>query len=125
MDINLSTFSIIGCFLIGFFFAFFGLWNSYHWRPTLDFMIKKKIPFPLPLLILGIIVQTVAGLMLMIGVYINIAALLLIPFDIIAVLIFHAFWNFEGEIRRLNTIIFITNLTASLGALLLLLNWSL
>jgi putative oxidoreductase len=122
MDIALPYLPIAGCFLVGFFFAFFGVWNTYHWRPTLAFMQQKKIPFSFPLLILGILIQTIAGLMLMLGIYIKLAALVLIPFDIIAVFIFHAFWNCKGEIRRLNMIIFITNLTASLGALLLLLN---
>ena len=122
MDIALPYLPVAGCILVGFFFAFFGIWNTYHWRPTLALMQQKRIPLSFALLIVGILTQTIAGLMLMFGIYIKLAALVLIPFDIIAVLIFHDFWNYKGEIRQLNMIIFITNLTASLGALLLLLN---
>lgn len=121
MDLIFTNTPAIGRFLVGFFFFLFGFWNGYYWRPTLDFMHQKRIPLAALLLGFGIIFQIVTGFMLMIGVYVKIAALLLIPFDIIAVLIFHAFWNFTGEVRRLNTIVFIANLTASLGALLLLL----
>lgn len=119
MDVVLVKAPELGLLLVGFFFFFFGFWNIYHWRPTLDFMLQKKLPFALPLLSFGIAVQLIAGMMLMIQFQVKLAALVLIPFDIIAVFIFHAFWNFSGEIRRLNTIIFITNLTASLAALLL------
>lgn len=122
MDALLPYSPMLGRILIGFFFFFFGIWNAYHWKPTLSFMLQKKIPLSGPVLLFGILLQTIMGLMLMLGFYVKIAALLLIPFDIVAVFIFHAFWNFSGEIRRLNMIVFITNLTASLGALLLLLN---
>ena len=122
MDVALFYSPVLGRFLIGFFFVFFGVWNTCHWRPTLDFMLQKKIPFSFACLWFGITLQTVTGLMLIVNSYVKIAALLLIPFDIVSVLIFHAFWNFEGEIRRLNMIIFFANLTGTLGALLLLLN---
>lgn len=122
MDMLVTSLPFIGRFLVGFFFFFFGFWNLYHWAPTLSYMRQKKIPFAFLLLALGILLQLITGLMLIIGLYVKIAALLLIVFDVFAVLIFHPFWNFEGEVRRLNTIIFVTNLTASLGALILLLN---
>lgn len=113
---------VAGRVLIGFFFLFFGVWNFMHWRPTLDFMHQRKIPVAKPFMFLGIIWQTLTGLLLILGMYIKLVALLLIPFDIVAVFIFHAFWTAEGEVRRLNMILFIANLTGTLGALLLLLN---
>ncbi|OGT30801.1 MAG: hypothetical protein A3E87_07570 [Gammaproteobacteria bacterium RIFCSPHIGHO2_12_FULL_35_23] len=124
MGINsLSQYApILGRVLIGFFFFFFGIWNAMHWRPTLEFMYQKKIPIAMPFLFLGIAWQTITGLLLMLGIWVKLVALLLIPFDIISVLIFHAFWNFTGETRRLNMLLFVANLTATLGALLLLLN---
>lgn len=118
MNEVLFFFPMIGCMLVGFFFLFFGVWNACHWTPTLAVMVQKKIPFASLLLALGIAVQSIAGIMLMVGFYINLAALVLIPFDIVAVLMFHPFWQFEGEVRRLNMIIFLANLTGVLGALL-------
>jgi len=122
LDIILSNLPTLGRWLIGFFFLFFGIWNTYHWRPTHEFMVQRKIPFSLPFLFFGIAVETICALMLIFGFYVKIAALVLIPFDIVAVLIFHPFWIFTGENRRLNMVCFITNLTSTLGALILLLN---
>ena len=122
METLITSLPLIGRFLIGFFFFFFGFWNLCHWTPTLSYMQQKKIPFAFFLLAIGILMEIITGLMLIIGIYVKLAALLLIIFDVFAVLIFHPFWTLEGEVRRLNTIIFITNLTASLGALILLLN---
>ena len=116
----LPHFSMIGTMLVGFFFLFFGGWNLYHWQPTLTAMLQKKIPFAPLLLSLGILMESLTGLMLMTGFYTQIAALLLIFFDVFAVFMFHPFWHFEGEIRRLNMIIFIANLTGVLGALMLI-----
>lgn len=110
----------VGRILVGFYFTFFGVWNVCHWVPTLNFMLQKKLPFARFLLGFGIGVQSITGLMLIFGFYAQIAAFILIPFDIVSVFIFHAFWNFDGEIRRLNMIIFIANITATLSALLLL-----
>ncbi|MDF1645609.1 MAG: DoxX family protein [Legionellaceae bacterium] len=129
MDLTYLTHAILlisptlGAFLIGFYFAFFGVWNAWHWQATRDFMVTRNIPLPSILLTLGIFIQSIAGCLLMIGIYVQIAAIVLIPFNLIAVFIFHAFWMHEGELRRLNMIIFIANLTATLGALLLLLNF--
>ncbi len=113
--------SLFPQFLIGFYFLFFGLWNGYHWKPTIEAMVSKKIPFASPLLAFGIFLQSIAGTAIILGIGIKIAAAVLIPFDLVAVFIFHNFWCMQGEIRRLNMIIFISNTTATLGALILLL----
>ena len=69
MDISCITqwTPALGRILIGFFFLFFGIWNGYHWRPTLDFMRQKGIPVALPFLFLGIAWQTVTGILLTLG----------------------------------------------------------
>jgi putative oxidoreductase len=111
----------IGQALIGFYFAFFGFWNIYHWTPLLQTMIQKNIPHAFFLLSIGIMWQIVTGTMIMFGIYVKVAALLLIPFTIISICIFHSFWTQTGEHKRLNLNIFIANLTVTLGALLHLL----
>ncbi|WP_133130155.1 hypothetical protein [Legionella yabuuchiae] len=125
MDITTysSYFLLAGRVLIGFYFFFFVFWNGYHWRPTLDAMRLRKIPSTLafPVMIFGLFLEGVTGLMIMFGIYTGYAALLLILFDIVASFIFHPFWIMEwGVVRTLNTIIFIGNLTMTLGGLLLL-----
>lgn len=113
---------ILGRLLIGFYFAFHGFWNIYHWRPTMEVMIQKNIPHPWLLLPIGITWQILTGCMVMFNIHIKLAALLLIPFTIVAVCLFHPFWKFHGEHRALNMNIFIANMTIGLGALLLLLS---
>jgi uncharacterized membrane protein YphA (DoxX/SURF4 family) len=111
----------LGRILVGFLFFFFGVWNILHRKSILEFMQQKNIPLAFPFLILGLAWQTLFGFYIVIGLWVQLSALMLIPFTIVSVFIFHAFWNFEGEIRRLNMILFIANLTGSLGGLILLL----
>jgi uncharacterized membrane protein YphA (DoxX/SURF4 family) len=117
-----SVSQLIAHVLIGFYFVFAGFWNIYHWRPIVENMTQKNIPLPFFILASGIFWETVAGFMIMFGLYVKIAALVLIPFTIIAVFIFHPFWNDRGEHRALNLSIFLANITMTVSALLLLLN---
>lgn len=117
----LSFFSqIIAHFLIGCFFIFFGFLNVEKWNYNIETMKQKNIPFPKFVLSVGIAWQIIAGLMVVAGVYIKIAALLLIAFTIIAVLMFHSFWNYQGEERKMSRRIFFIHMTVTIGALLLL-----
>lgn len=118
----LNILPIIGKCFIGFFFVASGLWNIYHWRPSLRVMIDKNIPLPFVFLPLGIFWKICAGAMIIFGSYTKLAALSLIIFTVITISIFHDFWNHQGELRRLNLLLFLANLTISVGALLLLLN---
>lgn len=111
---------IAGRILIGFYFFFFVFWNSYHRVAALAVMRQIKIPFPFFVFVVGLMLQGVTGLLIIFAVFVPIAATLLIVFDIFATFIFHRFWTLDGPLRTLNTIIFIGNLTITLGALLLL-----
>ncbi|MES2217487.1 MAG: DoxX family protein [Pseudomonadota bacterium] len=118
----LNLLPIIGKFFIGFYFAGVGFWNIYHWRPALRVLINKNIPLPFVVLPLGIFWEITAGTMIIFGSYVKLAALSLMIFTVIAITIYHDFWNHEGELRRLNMKVFLANLVISFGALLLLLN---
>jgi len=85
-------------------------------------MSKKSVPFASLVFYLGILTQTLCGLLIILNTMVLFAAIILIIFDIVAVLLFHQFWTLEGELRRLNLIIFITNLTVVLGTLLILID---
>lgn len=111
---------IVGRVFVGFYFVFFGFWNMYHWSPTVEAMKHKRLFMPKALLAFGIMWQSVAGLMIIAGFYVPFAALSLIPFTLIAICTFHTFWQLQGEARVLNMLIFMTNLTVTTGALLLL-----
>jgi putative oxidoreductase len=118
----LNLLPIMGKCFIGFYFAGTGLFNISQWRLTLTAMIEKNIPLPFLVLPLGIFWEISAGTMIMFNSYVKLAALSLIVFTVIGITMFHDFWNHEGEVRKLNRIIFIANLTISIGALLILAN---
>ena len=111
-----------GRILVGFYFAFFGFWNIYHWRPSINILIQKNFPLPLMVLPIGIFWQIAAGTMIMFGNYVKLASLSLIIFTVLGCCIFHDFWNMKGEARKTNMTFFITNFTLCIGALVLLLN---
>lgn len=121
MDSLFHGILILAHVFIGFYFAFLGFWNIYHWVPIMATMVQKGIPHPYLLLPLGIGIQIIAGTMIMFGILVKLAALLLIPSTIIAVSFFHPFWIYRGELRALNFTIFVANMTVTLGALFLLL----
>ena len=122
MNLLLSNLPNLAHFMIGSYFAFFGIWNIYHWVPILETMARKNIPHPYLLLPIGIGWQIIAGCMIMFGILAALAAALLIPLTIITICIFHPFWNFKGEARKSNFAIFATNMTVTLGALLLVIS---
>lgn len=122
MDSILPLLPILGRAFVGLYFVIFGFWNIYHWRPFLQIMVQRNIPLPFLLLPFGIFWQIATGSMIMFGSYVRLASFSLILFTLIGVYIFHDFWNFKGELRRLNMTLFMANLTISIGALLLLLN---
>ncbi len=122
METLAITLSHLAHFLIGFYFTFFGIWNIYHWVPMTETMIQRWLPRPFFLLSLIIAWQIIAGVMLIFGILIKLAALTLIPFVFIMVFVLHPFWKFKGEIRKQHMALFITHLTICPGALVLLLN---
>ncbi len=120
MDSLFSVLTILAHSFIGFYFVFFGIWNVYHWFPILETMTEKNIPHPYLVLPIGIAWEIIAGVMIICGIYVTLAAVLLIPFTIISVVMFHPFWKLEGERQISSLIVFITNITVTIGALLLL-----
>jgi putative oxidoreductase len=111
--------NLLAKMLVGFFFVYFGVSNSLQRKTIIEIMNQKKIPCASWLFYLGVFTQTICGMLIMFNQFLDISASILIIFDITAVFIFHRFWTFEGELRRLNQIIFITNLSVVIGALIL------
>ncbi len=111
---------LLAHYLIGFYFIFFGFWNIYHWTPITEVMIKRNLPSPFFLLSIAIGIQIIAGFMIMSNTWIMLASIVLIFFTFFIVFLLHPFWHFTGELRKQHMALFVTNLTVTLGALLLL-----
>ena len=115
----LMEWNLIAKILVGFFFFYYGVSNTFQRKTIIEMMLQKKIPFASAVFYLGVITQTICGMLIMCNQFLELSVSLLIVFDIVAVFVFHRFWTFEGELRRLNQIIFISNLTIVIGALIL------
>jgi putative oxidoreductase len=122
MSALLHYLPIIGQVLIGFYFTFFGVWNIYHWKPTIDVMLADKIPLPVFLMSIGVSCQIILGVMIMCNAQVKITALLLILFTLFSVFMFHPFWKYKGDKQKYHLSKFIDNLTVTLGGLLLLIS---
>lgn len=118
---NINAF-VFGNVLVGFFFVFFGFFNVYHWKPTLEEMSQRGLPHPYLILAFLIGWETVLGFMIIFGLYARLAALLLIPFVVIAAFTFYPFWKFHAERRAMNLSMFVAYMTICLGALFVLLS---
>ncbi len=121
METLLLSLLTLAHILIGFYFAFFGFWNMYHWASMTQVMIERHLPCPLFLLSFIIAWQIIVGVMLMFGILVKLIALLLIPFIFFIVFILHPFWKFRAALRKQHMALFVTNLTICLGAVVLLL----
>jgi putative oxidoreductase len=89
-------------------------------KQHVDRMRELAIPYPLILLWIGFLIQAIGGTLLILDLYTNIGASLLIVFTITASIIFHRFWNIKEPLRRHLHLSFIFSNCAIVGALLLL-----
>ena len=80
---------------------------------------KQGVPFAEVLAPLGAGVEFLGGIALLIGVQTRLAAVLLIVFTVIATLIAHRFWEFEGSARQMQQGQFLKNLAIVGGFLAL------
>jgi putative oxidoreductase len=80
---------------------------------------KQGVPYAEILAPVGAGVEFLAGVALLVGFQTSLAALLLAAFTIIATLIAHRFWDFEGQARQMQQGQFFKNL-AIVGGLLAL-----
>lgn len=109
---------VLGRLLLGGAFVFAGLRNLGSMPFLTDALRARGVPLASLVLMTGIAIQCVAGLLLILGLYSAFAALALIAFLIVATLIFHNFWDYQGEERVAHLNGVITN-TALAGSFLL------
>jgi putative oxidoreductase len=109
---------IIGRILLGQIFLLAGIHKMMDWQGMSAYMASQGMPW-IPFFLTGaILVETLGGLSLILGIQPRIGALVLTAFLIPATLIFHDFWTLEDPQRSLQMIMFQKNL-AIMGGLLL------
>lgn len=99
----LSTFAneiqFAGRFLLGAAFVFAGLRNIQNRALVTNLMSARGVPQAGTVLWLGIVLQIVAGALVIAGVWTAWAAAALIMFLIVATPMFHNFWDHQGPDR--------------------------
>ena len=103
----------------------FFLWTAFekvkHWNAAADCMRKKKVPYVSYVLPTVIALQAVGGLLLLVGFYPRLGALLLLIYMVPHVYKIHDFWNVkEGDERTIEKLYFMKDV-AIIGGLLVLL----
>ena len=113
-------FYIVGRFLLGLYFLLPGLSKVFLFQDNLDVVVLREVPFPYLSLSLVAIVQIFFGIMLMLGKYVHIGALLLAVVTLLINFYIHDFWNMVEDANQAHeTQNFVKNLGIFAGLLVL------
>lgn len=105
--LDISTLTILGRLLLGGAFVFAGARNIANVPLLSGMMAARGVPQARLCLWLGIVLQIVAGAMLIAGLCTAWAAAALIAFLAVATVMFHNFWDYQGADRasRINGVV--------------------
>lgn len=119
-----TTILFLGRLLLGGAFLVFGLRNIRSIPALTGALTGRKLPMPRIAATIGVGLQIVGGLLTAIGPWSLLGGILLIVFLVLATVLFHPFWEYQGEERKphVNAAIMNTSLT---GAFLLVIAASL
>lgn len=88
-----------------------------NFEGVVQYMQSAGMPAPRFMLVAAIVVLVVGSLSVLLGFQARIGAGMLLAFLVLATYYFHAFWNFEGQERQVQTVQFMKNLSMA-GAML-------
>jgi putative oxidoreductase len=107
-----------GRLLLGGLFVFGGVHHLFTMPAILEAMTARGVPAPRLVLLAGSAFQFVAGLLLVLGIWVAPAALGLVVFTIAASVMLLNFWDLEGPAREAARNVWQSNL-AIIGGLLI------
>jgi putative oxidoreductase len=90
---------VVGRLLLGGLFVGGGIRHFFLIPVVSQAMAERGVPAPKIVLILGTVFQIVAGLLLMLGILVPVAALGLVIFTVAASVMLLNFWSMEGAAR--------------------------
>lgn len=98
---------VVARLLLGGAFVFAGLRNIQNRRLVASLMTARGVPQATLALWLGIVLQVVAGALVIAGLWTALAAAALIVFLVVATPMFHNFWDHQGADRasRINGVV--------------------
>lgn len=114
-----SVVALIARVLLAAIFLMSGMGKIFDFGGTARHMESQGMVLA-PLFLVGaILLELAGGLSLLSGWWSRFGAVALIIFLVPATLIFHDFWQFEGDARRLQQIMFLKNVAIAGGLLLI------
>lgn len=121
MPIDLpSTLLFLGRLLLGGAFVFAGLRNIQNAAFLTQLMAARGVPQARLALWAGVVLQIIAGVLVMAGFWIAIACAVLVVFLIVATPMFHNFWDHKGPDRASRINGFVGNVALGGGFLTLI-----
>jgi putative oxidoreductase len=115
-----STLLFLGRLLLGGAFALAGLRNIQNAAFLTQLMNARGVPRARLALWVGIVLQIIAGVVLMAGLWTAIACAVLVLFLIVATPMFHNFWDHQGPDRAARINGFVGNVALGGGFLTLI-----
>lgn len=109
--------AVAGRLLLGGAFAFAGLRNIVNRSLLASLIGARRVPLPAVTLWLGIVLQIIAGLMIVCGIKVSLAALMLLAFLVVATPMFNNFWDHQGPDRANRINGFVANIAIAGGIL--------
>jgi putative oxidoreductase len=109
---------VLGRFLLGGLFVYGGIHHLFSIPALTEAIAARGIPAPRLVLLVGSAFQFVAGLLLIIGLFVAPAAFALVLFTLTASVMLVNFWDLEGPAREAATNVWLSNL-AIVGGLLI------
>ena len=135
-----SLFAFVGRALLSIIFITSAIHKLFNWQDTLNTvtqatnnwlalsvghavmqdLIEWAIPHITLLLMVAVVFELLGGLLVFLGIWTRLGAVLLIVFMISATLLFHHFWQLQGVDREMQMIHFMKNVSITGGLLFLL-----
>ena len=119
LNTSASTIALIGRVLLAAMFVLAGFDKIGGFEGTAGYIGSVGLPFPEVLTILTIAVEIGAGLALIVGFQVRIAALLLAGFTLAASVLFHNYWAMPAEQAYVQQLMFMKNVSVASGLLMI------
>jgi putative oxidoreductase len=120
MEFILWLLPLLARFLIGGYFVLAGIQHFKHQHVVLDKLQVRGVIAKRTLFIIANSLQIIGGGMVLLGFFMFTGALLLLPINFFAAIIFHPYWLETGEMRWLQRTCFWLRIMVVTGSLLLL-----
>lgn len=114
-----STIALIGRVLLAAMFVLAGIDKISGFEGTAGYIASVGLPFSEVLTVLTIAVEIGAGLALIVGFQVRIAALLLAGFTLAASVLFHNYWAMPAEQAYVQQLMFMKNISVAGGLLMI------